>query len=269
MKSQYRITAGKVCDIEEVQKKPEKEKLELLEDWIFVDIGFAPPDRKSCGVAIGSSKAKKITFGELVDKVKEKVKESAKPLNLLLEAPLSLAFDTAGNPMPRSFERSRSLQAGLNKGKSSPEWVENFIEGGYHKGWYYQAGPLVLVGAERLIWELRRCMRRREVRLFEGFVPRESKKEESKSADGDHGKVAEKLRDVVKGKTGCPIVRPYEITAGRQYAYLWPITGIEGWDSHKPPEDIMIPPVVWVPPNCQGKKRVNATRLCTCGSIEI
>lgn len=267
MASKYRITAGKVCDIEKVQKKTGKAKLELLEDWIFVDIGFAPSQNKSCGVARGTREAEEVTFAELVGKVTEAVKKLSEPLNLLLESPLSMAFDTVGNPMPRSFERSRSLQAALKGDSSKPKWVEHFIEGGNHKGWYYQAGPQVMAGAERLIWELRRCTRRREVRLFEGFAPRESKKEGTESSVGDHAKDAAKLRDVVKGETGCPIVHPFEITAGRQYTNLWPITGIGGWDFHKPPKDSMIPPVVWVPPKCQGKKPEGGPRRCYCADL--
>ena len=97
MASEYKIMAGKVTDIEDVGRNEK-----LLEDWIFVDIGFARKG-KSCGVAIGSCNAKEITFGELVDMVKETVKEPGKPLNLLLESPLSMAFAKAGNPWPRNF----------------------------------------------------------------------------------------------------------------------------------------------------------------------
>ena len=238
MASKYRITAGQVCDIEKVRQKCEKEKPKLVEDWIFVDIGFAPPQNKSCGVAIGTCEAEEVTFAELVGKVTEAVKKPGKPLNLLLESPLSMAFDTDGNPQPRIFEWSTKSQ-----GNHSPKWSKNFIDG-THRGWYYQAGATTRGGAERLIWELHKRIRRREIRLFEGFVPR---KKGDKQKPGDHAKVAAKLRNVVKGEIVCPIVHPHQITDGRLSAHLWPITGIEGWDSNEPPADCMIPPVVWIP----------------------
>ena len=240
MASKCRITAGKVCDIEKVWENPA-----LLKDWIFVDIGFAP-DQPSCGIAIGNGKAEEITFADLVKAVVEVVEKpdrSENPLNLLLEAPLSMAFTKDGNPWPRSFE------AKPEKWNQVPRWFED-LKDSTHRGWYRQAGPLTMAGAARLIWKLHRCKRQREVQLFEGFAPR---KKGSKSQKGDHAKVVEMLREVVKTKTDCSIVYPCEITAAyttrppHKYTQLWPITGIEGWDSNEPPADCMIPPVVWVP----------------------
>ncbi len=257
MASRRRITAGQVRDIEEVRKTPA-----LLKDWIFVDIGFAPGDA-SCGVAIGSDKAEEITFGKLVEIVVTEARKPGKPLNLLLEAPLSMAFTKDGNPWPRSFE------AKPKKWNRVPRWFED-LKDGEHRGWYRQAGPLTMAGAVRLIWELRRRKRQRKIQLFEGFAPREKGTE---SQTGDHAKVAEKLRGVVKGETGCPILPPYEIKAAYtsrpayKYTQLWPITGIEGWDSHKPPKDHTIPPVVWVPPNCQGANPESTDRQCSCAVL--
>lgn len=240
MPSEFKITAGKVADIEAVRRNAT-----LLDDWIFVDIGFAPEDA-SCGVAVGNRKSEKVSFAKLVEMVVEEVGKLGKPLNLLLEDPLSMAFTKAGNPWPRSFE------AKPKKWNLVPKWFED-LKDGTHRGWYRQAGTLTKAGAERLIWKLCRCKRQREVRLFEG----------SASLKADHHKVAEKLREVVKGEIGCPIVSPNEITAGRKYTDLWPITGIEGWDSHKPPKD-GIPPVVWVPPMCKGVVHGNEVGQCCC-----
>ena len=234
MASKCRITAGQVRDIEKVQGEPA-----LLKDWIFVDIGFSSTE-ESCGVAIGNVEAEEVKFANLVKIAVSKVTEVEKPntpLNLLLEAPLSIAFTADGNPTARFFE---------SKTNSKPLEFARLMDG-THRGWYYNAGANTMAGAVRLIWELRKCMRRREIRLFEGFAPRESKEEGNKSSPGDHAKVADKLRDVVKGEIVCPIVHPYQITDGRRSAHLWPITGIEGWDSHNPPKGRMIPPVVWLP----------------------
>ena len=245
MASEYKIVAGQVCDIEKVKENPE-----LLEDWIFVDIGFAP-ESTSCGVAMGRRQAEEVTFAKLVQKVIEEVERpcrSNRPLYLLLEAPLSMAFTKDGNPWPRSFE------AKPENWNRVPKWFED-LKDGTHRGWYRQAGTLTMAGAARLIWQVHKCKRQRNIRLFEGFAPRgkETESQKTGSRKGDHAKVVEKLREVVKGKTGCPIVPPCEIAAAYtsrpapKYTQLWPITGIAGWDSNEPPEDCKIPPVVWVP----------------------
>ena len=162
--------------------------------------------------------------------VLKEVKEPGEPLNLLLESPLSMAFIPAGNPWPRNFEWSTK-----SKKNHSPEWFKDLIDD-THRGWYLRAGASTKAGAERLVWELHRCKRRREVLLFEGFAPLKAK----------HKVVAEKLRDAVKGETDSHIVSPDEIVAGKLEVYLWPITGISGWDSDEPPGCSKIPPVVWV-----------------------
>ena len=75
-------------------------------DWIIVDMGFSSK-KPSCGVAVGGEPPNTLPFGKLVNLVRDEAgrKEAKKrPLNLLLEAPLSMAFDPHDNPMPRSFE---------------------------------------------------------------------------------------------------------------------------------------------------------------------
>ena len=243
MPSQRRITAGQIRDIEEVRNNPA-----LLEDWIFVDIGFAR-ENNSCGVAIGADVAKKVEFAELAKLVVKAVQKKGKSLNLVLEAPLSMAFTEAGNPWPRNFEWSTRSQ-----GNDSPQWFKDLMDPS-ERFWYSRAGSSTKAGAERLIWELRRCQRGREVRLFEGAA----------SLNADHHEVADRLREVIKGEIGCPILSPKEITASRKNTYLWPITGIEGWDSHKPPKESMIPPVVWIlPQTCLGEHPENIARQCPC-----
>ena len=257
MAAEYKIVAGKIADIEDVRRNEK-----LLEDWIFVDIGFAP-ENKSCGVAIGNRKAKEVRFAKLVEMVVKEVKEPGDTLNLLLESPLSMAFNSAGNPWPRSFE------AKPRKWDQSPRWFGD-LKDDTHRGWYRQAGTLTMAGAARLLWKLHECKRQRTIQLFEGFAPR---KKGPKSQTGDHAKVAGKLRDVVRGKTDCPIVPPSEITAAYisrsdlKYTQLWPITGIEGWDSDEPPEDCKIPPVVWVPSTCLGTAPESTVGQCTCATL--
>ncbi len=73
-------------------------------DWVFVDIGFASA-AKSCGFLVGSDQPEDITFSELKAKLLEIVRASKNPLNLLIEAPLSVSFNDSGNPTGRSVEK--------------------------------------------------------------------------------------------------------------------------------------------------------------------
>ena len=252
MVSRRRITAGQVEDIEAVRVNPV-----LLRDWIFVDIGFSSTE-ESCGVAIGKDDPEEVTFANLVKKLAAQVAEVEKPhkpLNLLLEAPLSIAFTTDGNPTARVFE---------SKKESTPPKLAELMDD-THRGWYYNAGANTMAGATRLIWELRKCKRRRDIRLFEGYAPRESeRRDEIKSKKGDHAKVVRQLRALVKGEIRCPVLSPGKITVD---LHVWPIVGIEGWDSHKPPKDNMIPPVVWVPPKCLGEEPESTIGQCPCAIV--
>lgn len=146
-------------------------------DWIIVDMGFANT-KKSCGAAIGSTKAQRFWFGDLVKKVIEEAqKNTHEELNLLLEAPLSMAFDHQKNPMRRSFED-------------------------LDHAWYRNSGAAMMLAAIRLIDRLDSTDRKREVRLFEAYAPLK---------DADHARVAAALREVVKQRIQERFVKPSDI----------------------------------------------------------
>ena len=133
-------------------------------DWIIIDMGFANRTN-SCGVAIGSAKARRFWFGDLVKKVIEEAqKKKREELNLLLEAPLSMAFDHKENPVKRSFED-------------------------LDHAWYRNSGAAMMLAAIRLIDRLDSSDRKREVRLFEAYAPLKG---------ANHARVAAALRKVVK-----------------------------------------------------------------------
>ena len=132
------IRAG---DVSELEKKNS-------EDWIFVDIGFSSTDR-SCGVLKNEEEYQPKTFGQMVDYLKEEISKSSPHLNLVIDAPLSVAFKENGNPVGRRGEK---------RGSNS------------HRYWNENAGPLTLVATGFLMRALFECERHREVRLFEGFA---------------------------------------------------------------------------------------------------
>lgn len=130
-------------------------------DWMIVDLGFSAK-RPSCGIWTKADGADVVEFGVLVKRViAEAQKADSVPLNLLLEAPLSVAFKRNGNPTRRLCDTRDSK----------------------HRDWYVNAGATTLIAADHLLRNLNGCQIHREVRLFEGFVSfKDPKNEAARSA---------------------------------------------------------------------------------------
>ena len=117
-------------------------------DWVFVDIGFAA-QTKSSGIAIGCSEPKVVHFAELAPCIRKEISSGTRPLNVLIEAPLSVAFNSRGNPTMRSMERKPGSQP---------------------RAWYTAPGSSVLVAATYLVRQLAEVETSRQIRLVEGFA---------------------------------------------------------------------------------------------------
>ncbi len=132
-----RIIAGQVADINEDAGQ-----------WLIVDMGFSSTKR-SCGVGNDAGEPYVVTFSGLVTLATQEVQRAdSRPLNLLLEAPLSVAFQQNGNPTRRICD----------------------TYDGQHRDWYVNAGATTLIAASYLLRALHACQIQRDVRLFEGFV---------------------------------------------------------------------------------------------------
>ena len=138
-------------------------------EWVFVDIGFAGKS-KSCGLLVGDGKPEVVSFADLCSKLLEIVGCDSNRLNLLIEAPLSVAFNEHGNPTGRTIER----------------------RGSQTRYWYVGLGCSVLVAATYLLREIDKNVGDREVRLFEGFAPFKEK-----SVRSSHSRDVLDLRRVV------------------------------------------------------------------------
>jgi hypothetical protein len=139
-------------------------------DWSFIDIGFASRS-KSCGLLIGDGQPLETTFGRLKSMVGELALTAGPPLNLVIEAPLSVAFNQQGNPTGRSIEKRRNER---------PRY------------WYIAPGVSVLVAATYLMRHVVDSGPKREIRLFEGFVSFKPK-----GTTSSHARDVEWLRDTV------------------------------------------------------------------------
>ena len=138
--------------------------------WIFLDVGFSSSLR-SCGFACGEEEPRDLRFGDARREILECVAKSDSTINLLIEAPLSVCFDSKGNPKGRRVER----------------------EGGKIRYWYSGPGCSVMVAAMYLIRDIDRTYPDAHVRLFEGFVSYKERNSRSSHADD-----VRQLRDVVK-----------------------------------------------------------------------
>ena len=155
-------------------------------DWIFVDIGFSKRKRSS-GIAVGDQNPEQVRFRDLSKRIAQALHAGKGPANLLIEAPLSVAFDRAGNPTPRSIER----------------------QGDKRRDWYSGAGPTVLLAAMHLLRSLADEAPQRPIRLIEGFLSFKMPRTRS-----SHAEDVARLRDVawrIPGARGC-IVPPVELT---------------------------------------------------------
>ena len=148
-------------------------RVNAMEDWLFIDLGLNNT-KPTCGflkiLNPGDEEelAGNFTFGDMVDRTILTIHQRVRtPLNLVLEAPLSLTFRDTGNPITRACD--------LGNGLARP--------------WNAGAGPGVTVAAIALLTKIRDAGIEREVRLFEGFV--------SGRPDLDHVGVCRLLRDAV------------------------------------------------------------------------
>lgn len=127
-------------------------------------------NKASCGLLLPDGKQPQLVqYGEAVRMIKEAVSKY-RTLNLVLEAPLSVAFNRDGNPTGRRIEKK-----------------DNKI-----RYWYTGAGCTVMVAAMRLLEEVEDSSSSNEITLFEGFV---SYKDESKT---DHVKDVKTLKSLME-----------------------------------------------------------------------
>jgi len=141
-------------------------------EWVFVDPGFSQSAR-SCGFLLADGDPQRLTFSDLTNALLERTRGPNRPLNLVIEAPLSVAFGANGNPQGRSIERRN----------------------GQSRYWYVGLGCTVLVAATHLLRALSDSDGNREVRLFEGFVSFKPK-----GVASDHCRDVLDLRAIVRGE---------------------------------------------------------------------
>jgi len=154
--------------------------------WAILDIGFASK-KKSCGLLLPNmDKPDYFTYAAVRDCLVRSVREFKKPINLVIEAPLSVAFSSEGNPTGRKIEK--------------PEDETRY--------WYVGPGCSTMVAALYLVRDIAATRAATQIRLFEAFVT-------FKPRSSDHCADVEAIQGVVRNPTrhtGC-IILPKDLKA--------------------------------------------------------
>ena len=120
-------------------------------------------------------------FSQAVKDICSYISNSSIPVNLVIEAPLSVAFNSKGNPKGRSIEK----------------------QNGKTRYWYVSLGTTVMVAALYLVKAIMDSCPSKDIRLFEGFV---SFKDTNKKTN--HSQDVLLLRDIVRKKETKRIIAP-------------------------------------------------------------
>ena len=139
-------------------------------EWLILDTGFAKTGRRTCGLLVNRESPVEIDFNEATERLCHFIANSTKPVNLVIEAPLSVAFDSKGNPTGRAVEK----------------------QGSETRYWYTGPGCAVMIAALYLVRAITETTSNVEIRLFEGFV---SFKE--KGTESNHSMDVKRLREVI------------------------------------------------------------------------
>ena len=171
-------------------------------------MGFSQ-NSKSCGIAVGDSEPQEVLFSSLASQILNVISKGRGPLNLLIEAPLSVAFSAKGNPTGRTIEK----------------------RGSDTRYWYNGPGCAVLIATTYLLRELHEANLTRQVRLLEGFA---SFKEQG--SPSSHTNDVVDLRNIAwnRGQTPGRVVEPNELKAEKG-DFLCSAFAVSGMDLGVPP----------------------------------
>lgn len=177
-------------------------------EWAFVDVGFARDSKSSC-LLVGDGEPTTLTFANLQQELVRLSRIDSGPLNLVLEALLSVAFTALGNPAGRSMEKS---------------------EHG-HRYWYAGLGCQVTVSATYLLRAVLDAQPRRQIRLFEAFVSFKAK-----GATSSHPDDVREMRAVVwrSDRVLGEVVGPQGLL-GPDAKYIKSAFAVSGFDVGVPP----------------------------------
>jgi hypothetical protein len=176
-------------------------------EWIFVDVGFSSK-AKSCCYLKDEGDPTLLTFGDMKENLTSLAKTRGRPLNLVLEAPLSVAFAANGNPVGRNIERRDDSR----------------------RYWHVGLGCNVIVATTYIVRAMTDVRPNREIRLFEGLASFKQKGIRSSHRDD-----VLSLRKVVWEVPGAGKVISAELLAASPEHTLLSAFSVAGMDYGVPP----------------------------------
>ncbi len=70
--------------------------------WAYLDLGFSK--KETCGLIVGDEAPHELSYSDAVATLSSLPGKGHNTVNLVIEAPLSVAFDSRGNPTGRACE---------------------------------------------------------------------------------------------------------------------------------------------------------------------
>lgn len=142
-------------------------------DWLAVDIGFSCAKRTTGIMGAHWDKPKCIQYGQLIDECL-RFAEGKFAVGLIIEAPLSMAFNLANNPTGRKGEK----------------------RGAKTRYWYQGLGCSVMTAAALFLRTLAEADSAASAYVFEGFV---SFKDEATNHGDDAAGLIRNRKNIVNG----------------------------------------------------------------------
>jgi len=172
-------------------------------DWIFLDVGFSAT-RKTCGLLLPHSETDLanpsellFTYGEMCKKVVSTIRERKSPINLMIEAPLSMSFDERDNPTGRKYL--------VKKNGNTTEICFELNKDRKHRYWNEGAGCCVMTASMVLLKKIATINVSTSVRIFEAFI---SFKKRSGLHSTSHGSEVLALRKCVEDNSFAELIEP-------------------------------------------------------------
>ena len=217
----YNIVAGTIDDI----------SIES-EEWLIIDIGYSKSRPTNAIWWSDGTVCSRTVCSMYYRQVKPFVIEKAqlnprRVLNLTIEAPLSAAFDSEGEPTTRLCDE---LPNPIGEELDTRHWLAN-------------AGPSTLLLAGFLLQDLHEDnIGKRRIKLFEGHVSfknKESHKPRFKKAKNSHEADVLAIKHEIEQGTECNIFDEARLRGGQDLTLQSPFGFLNG---------DLIPPVIRVPP---------------------
>lgn len=165
------------------------ENAKEISNWFVMDIGFSSSS-KSCGIYIVENNTPKtpvdLPYGSMLREFERFAKNKTK-IGIIIEAPLSLAFQKAKN-----LDKPT-----MNSGSPIARKQIEIEDETKYRYWYNGAGSMVTLATINFLHEIKNLLTDKEVHFYEGFVSFKKSPEQEKGKKSPHHHDAIALYDAI------------------------------------------------------------------------